>query len=317
MESLYILGAGSPYPEPDRFGSAFVVRHGYEHLMFDCGPAATWKMVKMGISPTQIDNLFFTHHHSDHDIDYPCFLTVRWDMGVGKVNKLHAYGPHYTERLTTRLLDPDVGAYAHDGLVRTNHPLSLYSFKLRGGTPLPTMGSDGTNFREHPSKMVVARDVGPGKVCQGKDWEVVSAPAEHVQPYLDSLAYRLNSEQGSIVFTGDTTPCQSVKELSQGADVVVFNCTGIQSEIDGGAEGDYMCGTTGAGTLAQDAGVKTLVLAHNSPIAAHGPMERAIADVKSVFDGEVIFGEELMEVGMGPEVRRETHHVRRTFYMVP
>ena len=314
MDTIYILGSGSPYPAPhvDRFGSAFVVGHNEEYLMFDCGPAATWKMAKMGISPTQIDNLFFTHHHSDHDIDYPCFLTVRWDMGVGKVNDLHAYGPHYTEQLTTRLLDPDIGAYAHDGMVRTNHPLSLHSFKLRGGIPLATMGQDGTNFREHPSKMVIAKDIGPGKVCEGKDWEVISAPAEHVQPYLDSLAYRLNTSEGSVVFTGDTRPCETVTKLSSGADVMVISCVGIQSELDGfaGGEGQYMCGTTGAGKMAQEAGVKTLVLAHNAAIASHGPMERAIADVKSVYDGEVIFGEELMEINMGPDIGRESYHAQ-------
>ena len=42
--------------------------------MFDCGPAATHKLVKAGLYPTQVDNLFFTHHHFDHNIDYPCFL---------------------------------------------------------------------------------------------------------------------------------------------------------------------------------------------------------------------------------------------------
>ena len=47
---------------------------GDERLMFDCGPASTHKLVKMGIPLTKIDNLFFTHHHFDHDVDYPCFI---------------------------------------------------------------------------------------------------------------------------------------------------------------------------------------------------------------------------------------------------
>ena len=176
MDRLYILGCGTPFPTADRFGSSYVVRTGDEYLMFDCGPATTWKLAKAGLWPTQIDNLFFTHHHSDHDMDYPCFIETRWDLGVGKVNNLNVYGPTLTELLTTRLIDPEVGAFAHDWKVRTNHPLSYYSYTLRGGVPLPTMGADGSNFRSPPTEMVVASDIGPGKVCEGKDWQVTSAP---------------------------------------------------------------------------------------------------------------------------------------------
>ncbi len=78
MARVYVLGAGTPTPTASRFGSSFVVQTGGEYLMFDCGPAATHKLVKAGLFPTQIDYLFFTHHHFDHDIDYPCFLLCRW-----------------------------------------------------------------------------------------------------------------------------------------------------------------------------------------------------------------------------------------------
>ncbi len=74
MARVYILGAGTPTPTPARFGSSYVVQIGDEYLMFDCGPAATHKLVQAGLRPTQIDYLFFTHHHFDHDVDYPCFL---------------------------------------------------------------------------------------------------------------------------------------------------------------------------------------------------------------------------------------------------
>jgi ribonuclease BN (tRNA processing enzyme) len=56
-----------------------------------------------------------------------------------------------------------------------------------------------------------------------------------------------------------------------------------------------MCGTTGAGKLAQEAGAKKLVIVHNSSIGARGRAERAIAEIASVYDGEIVFGEEVME----------------------
>ena len=67
-------------------------------------------------------------------------------------------------------------------------------------------------------------------------------------------------------------------------------------------ESRYMCGTTDAGELAQEAGAKKLVLVHNTFIGGHGPMERAIADVAKVYDGEIIMGEELMDVPLEERV---------------
>ena len=62
-DKLYILGAGTPTPTESRFGSAYVADIDGEKIMFDCAPAATHKLVKSGLFPTEIDNLFFTHHH--------------------------------------------------------------------------------------------------------------------------------------------------------------------------------------------------------------------------------------------------------------
>ena len=282
---LYILGAGVPTPSPDRFGSSYVLQVGNDHLMFDCGPATTHKLVKMGLWPTQIDYLFFTHHHFDHDVDYPCFLLTRWDQSIGKEAQLKVFGPTLTERLTRRLLDEEEGAFAHDWIARINHPLSLGAYQERGGK-LP---------RKPPS--VDARDVGPGKVFSGPDWEVTAAPAEHVQPYLDSLAYRLDSEEGSVVVTGDTRPCQSVVDLARGCDVLVCLCVDVQEDIDGTPEAEYMCGSTEAARMAQEAGAKRLVLVHERPdLDRPGGAERALRDVAREYDGPVVWGRELMTV---------------------
>jgi ribonuclease BN (tRNA processing enzyme) len=51
MGQVYILGAGTPTPTPTRFGSAHVIEVAGDYLMFVCGPAATYKLVKAGTSP--------------------------------------------------------------------------------------------------------------------------------------------------------------------------------------------------------------------------------------------------------------------------
>ena len=154
MSKIYVLGAGTPTPTADRFGSSFVVEINGQHIMFDCGPAATHKLVKAGLWPTQIDHLFFTHHHFDHDVDYPCFLLCRWDQGAGRDNKLKVFGPTLTESITEKIIGEN-GAFAHDWKARVNHPVSQQVYVNRGGT-LP---------RRPPE--VDARDVGPGTVYTG------------------------------------------------------------------------------------------------------------------------------------------------------
>ena len=73
---LHVLGSGTPQPNKERWGSGFVVESQGEFIMFDCGPASTYKMIQMDLDPRMVNSLFFTHHHSDHDLDYPTFLIV-------------------------------------------------------------------------------------------------------------------------------------------------------------------------------------------------------------------------------------------------
>ena len=48
--------------------------------------------------------------------------------------------------------------------------------------------------------------------------------------------------------------------------------------------------------MAEAAGVKKLVLVHMGPhISQHGPLEKGIGDIREVYSGEVLYGEELMK----------------------
>ena len=280
-----IIGAGTPRPARDRFGSCYVVNTNNVKLMFDCGPASTHKLAKMGIDLTSIDNLFFTHHHFDHDVDYPCFILSRWNLFKGGENDLQVFGPNLTEQLTHRIMNEDEGAYAHDWIARINHPLSLNAFTSNGGV-LP-----------RPAPVVIAKDIGPGIIQSGQDWEVTAGPAEHVEPWLDSLAYRVDSDEGSVVVTGDTRPCDSVINLSKNVDTMVCLCTYIEDEEEGTPEASYMCGSTTAAKMAQEAGAKRLILVHQRDnMDSPGETERAVRDIAKHYDGEIVWGEELMSV---------------------
>jgi ribonuclease Z len=238
-----IIGCGTPTPTPDRFGSCYLVDLPGERLLFDCGPAATWKLVRAGVSPTEIDTVIFTHHHFDHDADFPTFILSRWDQLTPTDRTLHVYGPAPTVAYTHGIIDADAGLFAHDWQARVGHPLSQATYADRGGV-LPRAQPD-----------VAARDIGPGPVLSGGTWQMRAARAVHVQPYLESLAYRIDADGGSVVLTGDTAPCPEVTELARGADVLIMMCWESDDRVAGTAHASGCSSIEDAATTAAEAGV--------------------------------------------------------------
>ena len=284
MAVLYLLGTGTPTPTPWRFGTCYVLQLGEEYLMFDCGPASTYKLVKAGLFPTQIDYLFFTHHHFDHNADYPCFLLCRWDQSVGKEPRLRVWGPPPTAWITERLIGPE-GAFAPDWKARIGSPLSQRVHVNRGGS-LP-----------RPVPAVEVNDVEPGSVITQTHWTVTAARAQHVQPWLISLAYRVDAGGRSIVFSGDTVPCQPLMQLAQDADVLVMHCWDHQETMERNGEATGIAGTLDAAKMARDSGVKTLVVTHTGPrLSEPGSREKGIRDMARIYEGDIIFGEELLRL---------------------
>ena len=279
MNRIYFVSSGTPTPTKSRFGTCYVLQLGDEFLMFDCGPAATHKLVKMGLFPTQIDYLFFSHHHFDHNVDYPCFLLCRWDQSVGKENTLQVWGPPPTEWITEHLIGPE-GAFNHDWRARVGHPGSQEIFENRGGV-LP-----------RPEPAVIVNDIQSGSVIKRDQWTVTAASTQHIEPWMPTLAYRVDSYGQRIVFTGDTGPCSSVMALAKEADTLLIHCWDHQETMKKNEAG-MITGTIAAAEFAKEAGVRRLILAHQGPnLDRPGSKEKAIADMARIFDGEIIFSEE-------------------------
>jgi len=286
LKKITVLGAGTPTPTKDRFGSSIVVKVNDELIMFDCGPATTHKLIKAGISITKVDYLFFSHHHFDHDVDYPCFLLTRWDQGAGKEKTLRVLGPNPTEEFTENLIGEE-GVFSHDWKARVGHPVSQQIYVNRGGT-LP---------RKPP--VVNAENIKPDSTYKFNGWDIHTAEAKHVQPYLDSLAYRMETDDFSLVYTGDTEPCESVEKLSQGADMMICMCWDEQSVMDKEKENTGQCGTLGAASMAATAEVKHLVLTHMGPnISKAENIKKSLREIREVYSGKVTFADEITDVNL-------------------
>lgn len=257
--------------------------------MIDCGPATVYKLVQMGMQPLDIDHLFFTHHHFDHTSDYATFLLTRWDHSIGTENRLKVFGPAGTKALTERLIG-ESGAFSTDWKARVGHHLSHTMHISRGGSlPRPAPRADVT-------------DTISGPVHEEDSLTVSSAPAEHVQPFLESLAWRLDTPQCSVVFTGDTQPCDRIVDLARGADALVSLCGNFQSTLrDRGIE-EGQTGTLGAAEMAAEAGVKQLFLVHiGSDLSAAENRESGLAEIAGVFDGEVVLTDEMTSYEIMPD----------------
>ena len=86
-------------------------------------------------------------------------------------------------------------------------------------------------------------------------------------------------------------------DLARGADMLLCMCWDDQERMQANGEAPGQCGTTGAAQMAQEAGVKRLVLVHIGPhLSTHGPMEKGIGNVRRLYSGEIIFADELMSV---------------------
>lgn len=285
-DTLYLLGTGTPTPTTSRFGTASVLQIGCDFLLFDCGPAATAKLVQAGLWPTRINWLFLTHHHFDHNADLPCFLLCRWDQSTGQERVLQVFGPPPTGKIIEKLIGPD-GAFVDDWKARVNDPVSQSVHANRGGS-LP-----------RPEPRLEVKDVGPGEVLRHERWKVTAVEVPHVEPSLKSLAYRVDTDRGSIVFAGDTGPCAALSDFARGTDVFVANCWNHQEIMDNDGEAPGQTGTLDAARFARDSGADVLILTHTGPdLCTPESQKKAIRDIAALFEGDVVFGEEGMKLDL-------------------
>lgn len=285
MTDLHILGAGTPKPTRNRFGSGYLLDVDGDRVLIDCGPAITQKLVYAGFVPADVSSLFFTHHHFDHNADYAAFAINRWDQGADLIPDLRVFGPWPTREVTDRLFG-ESGAFAFDLSARMNQPPSHIVHVERGGS-LP----------RRPLTLDVSV-CDPASEVKAAGWTARMNVVEHAQPYLESLAYRFDWPAGSIVFSGDTRPCQSLVDLATGADTLVMMCWDEQAKIERLGLDGWHTGTESAGRLAAQAGVRRLILTHiNDELATVHP-EVAIEQAGRHFDGEVLVASEGLRLAL-------------------
>ena len=279
-----LLGTGTPTPSLNRMCSGYVVEIGNDVIVFDHGFGAHHRLLEVGISPTRVTHFFCSHLHYDHMGDYPRLLLTRWDQGAGRIPELRVFGPPPIRHVTHALFE-EGGAFWPDLVARTEHMCSVSIYRARGG------------LGERKKPVPAVTEMQPNEVVSGNGWTVKAVGVAHFGPQLVSYGFRLDSPEGSFVYSGDSGPCASMERLAQDCDVLVHMCHYISGTQLCEEFAESCMGHLELAHLGAKAGVKTLVMSHvTEQIDQPGVRERILREMSEIYRGNLIFGEDRLEI---------------------
>lgn len=288
---------GGPLTTGRRSQPANAVLVGDRIYLVDAGNGVLRQLAQAKLDYRRIDQIFITHNHSDHNADWGPLMGLQWTTGRSTTVTVH--GPAGTEDM-----------------------LKGYLQYLE---PHARIWMAGISSSPPPKDLLAAHEIqGAGVVYQDDRVKVVAAENCHFhfaegsfksEDSPKSFAYRFETADKIIVFSGDTGPCPALVELAQGADLLIHEVVSLPLIADslrkviasrpGNSDPalfdrlmrhmaeDHTIPEE-IGRLATAAKVKKVVLTHFTPGADADPASAYVDGVKKHFSGEVVTAEDLM-----------------------
>jgi ribonuclease Z len=284
-------------PTSKRGSSSVVVRLRRELIMFDCGEGTQRQMVKARIGFQRSMKIFISHLHGDHVLGLPGMLQ---SMALMKREKpLYIYGP-------TGLVDY-IRAFS-ESLGGPTFPVILYELKEPGTVfeskefrvtaieakhrstawsyALFESSRPGRFYPERARKLGIPEGVLWGRLQKGD--------------FVEYKGRKITSNQVTdpprpgrrIIYSGDTSPNQSLVKISKKADLLIHEATFL-NELSERAIEDGHTTAMQAAQLAKEADVDLLVLTH---ISSRYPDPDVVKDEAVKVFNNVIVAEDLMEL---------------------
>ena len=277
---LIFLGtAGGPRPRRAPSAASQVIVINDVPYVIDCGDGVARQLVSAGVPVATLRHIFLTHHHSDHNADYGNLILLAWAGGLR--TRVDTWGPPPLEEMTQLFFR-----------------MNAYDIETRiadeGRVPL--------------APLVTAHELSDGGVVlQDENVRVTAALVNH-PPVVPAFGYRFDTSDRSIVISGDTARSENLLRLAQGADILVHealyvpavdrlvatvpNASTLKKHII-----DSHTSAEDCGRIAQDAGVKTLVLSHFVPADDPAVTDQMWLDAaRAHFSGTVVLAKDLMEI---------------------
>ena len=291
---LITLGtAAGPSTRPDRAQSSNLLTVNGTHYVVDAGDGAARRLAEANVDLREIGIVFLTHHHDDHTAGLGTLMSLAWDRQRTKA--IDVYGPPRTAEL-----------------VKAAVQYFTISAEIRiadGGKTVPI------------AQVFFGHDVGTGVIYQDANIKVTAVENSHFAFHKGSAAgkhksyaYRFETPDRVIVFTGDTGLSDAVTELAKRADLLVTETSSSedrkQSMIKSGRwqvmtpaeqEGIMRQATQGhmnlddIGKMATRANVKAVVLSHLTQRVGTDDYTPWAEEVKKHFSGQVLIAKDLME----------------------
>lgn len=244
---LTVIGCSGSVSGPTSAASAYLVQASYEgrifSLLLDLGPGA-FGALWSSIDPREVDAIGLSHLHPDHCLDLCGFYVAARYSPTAPWPQRPLYGPAGTSTRLTRAYE-----------VTVDEP----------GTDL----AEQFDFRDWAAEQTV----GPFAVRTAR----VAHPVE---------AYAVRVQEGgsggpSLVYSGDTGPCDALVELAREADLLLAEAA--FDDVPGNPPGMHLSGRQAAEAAAA-AGVGAVVLTHIPPWR---DPDRILADATPHFAGPV------------------------------
>jgi len=204
---LTFLGTGMPFPTRNQAAAGILMEFGNgEILMFDVGSGTVANFNSMKIPPADLTKFFITHLHTDHQGDFDMF----WAQGMpfGRILPMQVWGPTGDGHAL------GVEAFV-EGIVTANY----WDLTSRTGT-VPTSGTEVITHEFDWEKTQV--------VYEENDITVTSFPAVHAMA--GAVSYRIDWNDISIVYSGDTKINNFMVEQAQDVDLLIHE-TFLPAEI--------------------------------------------------------------------------------------
>jgi len=245
---LHILGSGTCVPNIRRGSSGYALELAKSTILLDCGNGTTWKLGMVGIDYLMVDHIFITHFHPDHTADIIPFLFA-------------TKYPH-----PSRLREKPLVIWGPKGF------LELYS-ALKSAYH-DWIVPDFLTVKEMNEKPVIM-----------EDFRLIANDTLHTE---NSIAYRIESNGKSIVYSGDTGYTENLIELARDTDLLLIECS-FPDELKFHAH----LTPSEVGKIGRASRAKKIILTH---LYSDCDDIDIVSQVKEYVDVEVILAEDLMQI---------------------
>ncbi|MDE3132252.1 MAG: ribonuclease Z, partial [Acidobacteriota bacterium] len=260
--SVFFAGTGGSLPTQLRGLPGLLIRRGGERILVDCGEG-TQRQLLRSIGLSDLDEIFITHLHADHWLGLPGMLKT-FDLR-GRDRPLQVHGPRGLRDLIAGLMRY-VGTTSYDlhlvelddgaVLERDGYEIEAIAVSHRG----PALGYV-LHEHERPGVFDPARALDAG-LTEGPDFGRVQR-GETVDGVSPEMVMGLPRPGRKLTISGDTRPCDALREAAYRSDVLIHEATFAVQEAERAHQTGHSTSTQAAG-VARDAEVTLLALNHLS-----------------------------------------------------